>query len=275
MEQSRPAEAIRNGRENVGSHEAHYVPASLDRDPIFCGDDRGLDEVYIQLFGGVINLAFNQAVVQEANRPGSVTDSLKGRVETRTTALINEGMHPGVHSDAASEKGKELKKDPEAPVGCAYAELREAISRSIGENGEELVEEAAHLRPELFETPEDRAFGLRVTAAHGSLAERDTFMEPGRKLVLAATAKGAKAAVLEGKHIAKDGIINLESRSTLDGVAAKNDGLPAYNHDAWAAEEAAKRLDDPSDAKQRQIADTIDAIGTLHALGVEAIAVRH
>jgi hypothetical protein len=266
------AEAVGNGHEAVGRREAFYRPASLDKDPIFCGDDRNKDG--IQLFGGVVNIAYNEAVLEEVAKPGSVTDSLEDRVEAKTAALIREGMHPGVHSDTTAEQGTELKEDSEGPVGCAYALLRAAISEGIGRNGGELVEEAARLRPELFEKPGAHEFGLAVTAAHGRLAERESFQSPGRKVVLAAASKGAKTTVYEGDHIAGDAIINKEPSTRFDGGGAMNEGLPAYNHDAWAAEEIARRLNDPSDSKQRQIANLIDMLGTVRALGVGDTLVR-
>jgi hypothetical protein len=266
------AEAVGNGHETIGRREAFYGPASLDKDPIFCGDDRNKEG--IQLFGGVVNIAYNEAVLEEVVKPGSVTDSLEGRVEAKTAALIREGMHPGVHSDENAEEGNRLKEHSEGSVGCAYAELRAAISEGIGDLGSELIDQAARLRPELFEQPDDYEFGLAVTAAHGRLAKRKDFQAPGRKVVLAAASKGAKTTVYEGGHIAGNAISNEEPATRFDGSGAMNEGLPAYNHDAWAAEEIARRLNDPSDSKQRQIANLIDMLGTVRALGVGDTLVR-
>lgn len=278
MARPHTSEIVANGHETIGSREAYYVHAALDQDPLFCGDDRGLEALYVQLFGGVINIAYNQAVVEEANQAGSVTNSLLGRTEELTELMVAHDMHPGVHSDTKSEKGDELRDDEKGKAGCAYAELRPAISANIAELGDELVDEAVRLMPELFRTEEDRAFAKTVIAAHGRLAEREGFQSTGRKLILGAKEKGALTAVLTGEHIASDGIINTVSNSTLDSKTAGNEHLPAYNHDMWAAEDALERLgaDNPytSDPNQRKIANLIDAIGTMHALGVEAVAVR-
>lgn len=272
MARPHQAETFANGHETIGHREAYYTAASLDTDPIFCGDDRNQEG--IQLFGGVLNLAYNEAVLEEVNNPGSVTDSLLSRVEAMTAKLQENGMHPGVHSDTRTEGGSELRDDAEGPVGCAYAELRKAISRLIGENGGGFVEEAERLAPELFEKPGSHEFGLAVAAAHGRLAGRDSFQAPGRKLVLGAISKGASKTVYQGEHIASDAIRNNRPGTRFDGPAAIKDGLPAYNHDGWASEEIAARLNDPSDPIERQIAGVIDWLGTIHALGVEAALVR-
>lgn len=272
------AEALVDNHETIGSRETYYVSASLDKDPLFCGDDRGLEGLYAQLFGGVINIAYNQAIVEEANEPGGVTDSLQRRTEELTGLMVKHGMYPGVHSDTKSEQGSKLRDDHEGKAGCAYAELRPVISGSIAELGDDLLEEAVRLMPELFRTEADHVFGQSVIAAHGRLAEREGFQSTGRKLVLGAAEKGALVAILGGEHVASDGIINTVPNSTLDSKTAGDDGLPAYNHDMWAAEDALDRLgsDNPytSDPNQRKIANLIDALGTMNALGVEAIAVR-
>jgi hypothetical protein len=272
-----PAEALANSHETIGSRETYYIPVSLFRDPLFCGDDRGLLEAYIQLFGGIINVAYNHAILEDTNQPGSVRDSLEDRVGTLTAQVLEKGMHPGVHSDAKTEQGDTLRHSiEEGDVGCAYALLRAPISVSIAHLGEGLVEETSLLMPELFQKPEDYEHGIAVTKAHGRLAKLTSFQAPGRKLVLTAISNGAKAVVLGGEHVASDGILNTVRNTTFDSKSAERDGLPAYNHDIWAASAIAEELGttDPSELHRLQIANAIDARGTLHALGVEAIAVR-
>src|SRR6185312_6219102 len=151
-----PAEAVPYSNEILTPREALYVPASLDTHYMFCFDEREMAEitgqtpgietaepdVYIHMAGGSLSIAYNQAVIEEAEQPFSVNGSFAGRTGTVMPVLLKARMKPGVHSDVASERGHHVNSVMSGPVGCGYAEARPGISLSIAENITGIVDEA-------------------------------------------------------------------------------------------------------------------------------------
>lgn len=267
-------------QEIIASREKFYVPVSLTNNDIFCGDERQPIDVatdYIHWFGGALNVPYNLAIMKETIHPGSVTDTFEEQTGSLVPVLLEAGVQGGVHSDACSEQGDRMRIDnPEGAVGCGYGQKRPDISRLIADPANGVAEDALRLRPELFESQQDVDFADNVIESHGRLAEREGFFTSGRRVILTAVAKGAKSMLVAGEHSAKEGIINLDPESTLRSGEAMNAGLPAYNHDSWAIEETYDMIHHlyPYDKRQLQIAELIDTIGTMRALGVEDIAVR-
>lgn len=290
MSKPAPAEAISNVNEILGSREPFFGAVSLDTHYIFCFDERGIAEAsadapgleaitpdtYIHVAGGSLNVPYNHAVLEETARPFGVTGSFRDRVEDTVPVLIGAGIKAGVHSDVLTEKGNRIHDRSEGPVGCGYAESRGLISLRIAEQIAAIVNDAASLRPELFQGPQDYNLAHAIGAAHGRLAERQGFLGNGRLAVMAAAGKGAGIMLMRGKHTGREGIINLVPGSSLDSDQASGAGLEAYNQDSWAVQEANDRVRDayPHDAHQQQIAELIDTIGTMRVLGVEDIVVR-
>jgi hypothetical protein len=263
--------------ETVVNREQLFVPADLYVDPINCGDDRPADwDKYIHIFGGVLFVAYQQAILQEAQRPGSAEnlDALTTEVTPELKARGVQGL--GVHSDTQAESGSMFHAEQaDGAVGCGYAAKRAAISQLIAENGEAIVSEAAGLFPELFIDESAWTFGAQVTAAHGSLAaRRSQSIGEGRKLVLSAKDAGAKVMLVDGTHVASEGIINTRRDTTFDTNSANQTGLAAYNHDLWASNDLIEMLPYAPDRQRTAIASVIDIIGTMKALGVQHIAVR-
>jgi hypothetical protein len=265
--------------EVLRERERFYVSATLE-DYLFCGDDR-TKEALLSLFGGVLNISYNQQVLQEAVHPGSVNKPFDQTAREQTILIINKGGLPnaGVHSDTGAEGEHAHDIDvskADGKVGCGYAELRGSISSLIVERADEIMELARTLRPELFATDQDEAQTRRLIAAHGRIAGRSSILPPGRQIVLSAKEAGAHSMVVDGPHTSKTGIINLRKNTKMDKTAAANAGLPTYTHDEWVALEVFDNLHDffPYDKRMFDQGETIDTIGTMLALGVEEIAVR-
>lgn len=279
-----------DNKEVIAPRERLYVDVSLDTHEIFCFDERGIAEAethvpgieaatpdaYIHWAGGGLNIVFNQAVIDEANKPFSVTDSFERRTSRVVPVLFEAGLKPGVHSDVTAEGGNTIRPTPEGPVGCGYGEKRSQISLWIAENGTEVVRDAADLRPELFDGPDDHNFAHAVVAAHSRLVDRPGFITDGRRVVIAAAVEGSRVMLVEGEHTGTVGVFNLVPGTSFDSHTAAKEGLEAYSQDSWAVEEANDRLRHkyPYDKRQQQIAELIDGIGTMRALGVEDIVVR-
>lgn len=298
MNKPAPAEAMPDvSNEILARREPYYIDGlSLDTHDIFCfdervvadadgtADDSGATEAlvvvtpedYIRAAGGGLNIVYNHAVVSEANDPFSVKGSFADHAGIIIPALIRARARPGVHSDVGAEDGNALRPTPKGRVGCGYAELRPVISDFIASNGKRLVEDSAGLRPELFRGPNDYSFAHAVVAAHERLVERPGFITDGRSVVLTAVGQGSRVMLVEGEHTGKDGVFNLVAGTSLDSDAANRAGLAAYNQDSWAIEEAGDRIRDefPHDKQHLQIAELIDALGTMRALGVEDVVVR-
>jgi len=263
--------------ETVATREQLYIPVDMYTDAINCGDDRraSLDK-YIHIFGGALFVAYQQAIMQEVQQPGSA-ESLEALTAQVIPQLQNKGIQGlGVHSDTKAENGTIFHAEQtDGEIGCGYAGKRAAISQLIAENGEEIVHEAAGLFPELFIDESAWIFGAQVTAAHGSLAARSgQAIGDGRKLVLGAKDSGANIMLVDGTHAANEGIINTRRDSTFDTNTAQYANVPAYNHDLWASNDLLEMLPSAPNRKQAAIASIIDVIGTMKALGVERIGVR-
>lgn len=264
--------AVPAGNEIIAVRERFYAPVSLDRHLIFCGDDREAAEatdIYVHLFGGALNIAYNMAVMQETLSPDSVKDSFKTRAVETVTAMKAADMRPGVHSDTNAEQAGK-------GIGCGYAGQRGPISGLIFQRSEEIIADAESLRPELFKRPESYEFARAVTDAHGRLASRPGFLTDGQAEVMSAAEAGATLMLVEGEHAAEEGIINLIPDTSIDSDAANKADLAVYDQDSWAAEAINHRLAHiySYDQLKQAIAELIDTVGTMRALGVKDIAVR-
>lgn len=260
------------------SREIFFEPANLETHALFCGDERPSDEAsYIQAFGGALNTVYNFRIMNEALEPGSTNTSFK-QDTAAIVPLIKEIAHaiPGVHSQEEAEGGTELKRDAAEDVDCGYAKKRQAISELIATQSNAILSDTINLFPELFTNEEDRRFGEQVVNAHAHMADMQPYFTDGRQVIVTAVDSGAAFMVVRGSHSGKDGIINVTPNSTFDTNGAYKADLPTYCHNAWATKEVADRLHGmvPYDARQRAIAEMIDTVGTMRALGVETIAVR-
>ncbi len=262
--------------------EQFYVPASLEENDVFCGDERepaGVTEPYIHWFGGILKPVYNLAILKEATQPSSVTDTFEDRVRSTIPVLRDVAkVNPGVHSDDTCEAGDQLDIDKtDGDVGCGYADKRAGISQLIAQTGTDIISDAMTLQPELFESAQDFEHAKMVVRAHASLAERETFFTSGRKVVLTAVEQGSKSMVVKGAHVGETGVINRDPASTIDSGEAFKAGLPTYNQDAGLLEQVYDRIHHlyPYDKRLVQIAELIDTIGTMRALGVKDIAVRN
>lgn len=261
-----------NNNETLISREPFFVPADLKVDDKNCGDDRG--NLGIHMFGGVLFIAINRAVMRETAAPGSVTE-LGSWIESSTIALSTQAIENlGIHSDETSENGLAYRSDSQEPVGCAYAKSRAAISRLIGGNASSLVDQAEALFPDIIAGEAERHYALNVAAAHGRLADREGVFINGRTLQGYALQTGAQSTVYSGSHDPyASGIINTQHSSKFDSTAARDNGLPTYVQDLWASDEFLQLLD-AVEPKHVTIASIVDTLGTFRALGVEQVARR-
>jgi hypothetical protein len=283
MNRPASAEAIFNSNEILEDREQFFNPqVSLDTHQVFCADKRGIIGLsdYVHILGGSLNAPYNLLVLKETDRPASVDQPLGDFAGSLVPVMRAKDVVTGVHSDRKTEQGGHIRLDrPEGPVGCVYAQQRGVISRLIRDNILEFIDVASTLRAELFTDPPDRTFARAVGAAHGRLAERQGILPGGRSAVLDAASKGAATGVVDGETNAKTvGIINLAGGSYRSAKALEA-GLPAYVQDTWASEKIFERLKGlyPGSTRHALIAEIIDTIGALRALGVayEDIAVRN
>lgn len=289
-----PVETIYPMNEILASREPFYVPVSLDTHDAFCFDEREVAEAeghdgghdynmtvvtpeeYIHWAGGILNIPYNIAVVQETVAPGSVTDSFEGLTGLWVPRLTLAGVRGGVHSDVNAEQGRLVKTALSKAVGCGYAGKRLPISALIADSGDEMVAEATRLRPELIRGPQEEQLAHDIVGAHGRLINRDGFFTDGRRVVMTAAAKGAKVMLVKGEQVGEKGVINLAPDTSINSHLAAKAGLPVYNQDSWAAHEANNRVRHlhGQSALHQQIAELIDTIGTMRVLGVRDIVVR-
>lgn len=256
-----------------------YQSVSMRRDFWFCGDERESNLArYIRVFGGVANFAYNLDIMREVTEPGSVTGTMAESVSSLSTLLLHYGIHAGVHSDDSAEQGEAFDVNATNNlIGCSYITNRQTISQLITSHGPQLIHEAMMQRPELFTEYGDTVFAKSVIKATERLAARESyFAAPPRSIAQAAIEHGAPAMVVKGTHSAKFGIINLVENTSIDSTQASQAGLAACSHDAWATEAAHDKLRQffPYDKKQLMIAELIDTIGTMTALGVVQIETR-
>ncbi|MDB5175946.1 MAG: hypothetical protein JWM81_804 [Candidatus Saccharibacteria bacterium] len=266
--------------ELLQSRERFYSDVSLDRDPIFCGDDRESDlDLYIHVFGGMPpNIAYNLTIIREAHNAGSVEDTFGEEVGSITPVLIDVAHEKvGVHSDDNSEVNGIFDVNGQGDIGCGYIKLRQPISRLIAERKAEVLAEAKLQSPELFTSELDDQIAEGILSAHQSLSERAGFFKASSREVAKTTVdQGANTMVVVGPHGAEDGIINRRRDTSIKTNAASEAGLKTYDHDAWATGDTYDKIRDyyPFDKRELEIADLIDAIGTMWALGVKTIATR-
>lgn len=258
--------------ELVRADEHPYVPTSLAQSGMNCADDR-VEEHYIHIFGGALNIPFNLAVMQEAEQPGSVTASLE-TIVAEVVPIVREkgGVRQGVHSDTETEQGDHFHIDQrDGEIGCGYGNKRKEISLHTAKIGSQIVARAAELCPELFNEQSDYDFADDVIGAHSRLARREGFLSSGRRTAMAAIDKGADTMIVRGPHKATKGKINRWPNTSLDGRAADEIGKPLYSPDEWAVREIHEKIHDdyPYDERKLQIAHLIDDLGVMNFLGVE------
>ncbi len=254
-----------------------FKPVHINSAFVFCGDERQplYARLFIHIFGGLAFQAYNLAIMNELQTAGSVKTTFEDLVVEQITGLNAAGIRAGVHSDYETEHGKVIDTHELAGgFGCGYIAKRAAISELIANQTERMVAQAMSLRPELFSSSKANQQAAAVFEAQRRLATRPGFLTAGRSIGLKAIQHGAPAMVVSGRHLAKEGIINLVTNTTLDSAAANKAGKPVYNHDQWAVMEMFDRSTVHYDRQVYDMATTIDAIGTLLALGVETIAVR-
>lgn len=265
-----------NSSELLRSREQYFAEADLRQLPILCGDERPSDSgLYIHKFGGVANTAYTLLVLSEAGTEGAATTPLDEAVTSLIPILQARDINAGVHSDDHAEKGPVLQTDKEiGKIGCGYLELRQPISQLIIERGREIIDILKQEDPVLYGSPQNRERAFDFCRAHGRLIGRPIF-PLGRKVALSAIRAGAPFNMVTGNHVGEDGIINKHS-GTLDSAQSFSDGLPTYSHDSWAAVETFDALKDlyDFDRTDYEIANDVDAVGTMLALGVKRIAVR-
>lgn len=274
------AELMSTDSELLTSHEPYFLSnVSLENANIFCGDERKAlyNEAYLHVFGGVANAAFNAVVMTRATDTTPFATTFCEAV--RRVAADCRVMHikAGVHSDTHAETTGHLALEGDAPIGCGYIKLRAAISQMIGKDPDKIVGEAERLRPELFSDPADTSFAHTVVATHRELAADTAFFGEGSRAVAAAAIEaGAPSMLVDGDHVAHEGIINLRPGTAIDSNQAAAADRSVYVHGAWVGGELVAQLPalQPLGGKQWEIAELIDTIGTMWALGVDTIAVR-
>lgn len=265
--------------EIVRSREQFFKPASLADSSIFCGDERRalINYVYLHVFGGVTNAAYNREILARVTGQDDLAQTFQAATADMAAEFQQLSIKAGVHSDTHSEKTSAIALDGDDPLGCGYIKLRQIISRQIAADPAKIVAEAERLRPELFKDPADTAFAHDVVKGHGLLAQNEAFFADGsRPVAKAAITEGVPTMLVDGDHVAEAGIINLRADTTIDSNEAYENNLPAYVHDAWVGEAVAPRLSKTKQYGQQQwqIAELIDTIGVMWALGVTEIAIR-
>ena len=265
----------------LASREIFYGNTPLKETLIACGDERASDYgLYISLFGGgTANTAYNYTIMAEVKTPGSSEGKTFAGDVVAVAKPVKEvvGVKSSVHSTEEIEGGNKINPAENAQdVDCGYLKKRAIISALIAEKADKIIADAKALRPELFSDERANDFASEVTAAHGRMAKNSAYFTTGRDVANAAIAAGEESMVVRGEHVGREGIINLVEDTSINGTDALAAGLATYEHDAWAGQEIRSSLSElyPYDSREMAIADLIDAIGTMRALGVETIAVR-
>jgi hypothetical protein len=268
--------SIAISEELVTKREHLFVPVDLKIDGYNCLDDQESDwDRYAHIGGGAASLGFTRMVIAHIRRPGSAGGFADTTADTIDVLAANGYQHQGIHSSVNAEDGDRVQFDKlEGGIGCGYMQLRREISQGISQNGREYVDEATRLFPELFDNEADNAYAWQVVGAHEWFSAEPSRIDPGRRVFMTASEHGAEAMLVRGGHAASEGIINTEPGSTLNSNAAVTEGLPCYDFDVWAPAEMLALMPENLDARQAAIANIIDTIGTLKALGVTHIARR-
>ncbi len=266
-------------QELLQERERFFKFADINTLPVFCGDERTpvKQGMYIHVFGGVGFQAYNLGVMQEVVKPSSVNQPFEDLVVAQISPLQTSNVLAGVHSDESAEHGDKLNAHQLlGDFGCGYLAKRGPIGLLIVEKADLIIAETKILRPELFRGKVDDRHAAAVIEAQQRLATRPGFLTDGRTIGLKAIHHGAPSMVVSGSHSAQEGIINLVSDTSFDNTEANVNGRPTYDHDQWAAMAMFDKVRNlyPYDKRHYDIACTIDAIGTMKALGVETIAAR-
>lgn len=262
--------------------EKYKFQVSLEHDQIFCGDDRASTLKYIHLMGGGLNLVYTMTVLNETITNDSQQNSnfLKDTISRFETLKNLSGAKLGVHSDDKAETEDQIDLSRlSGPIGCKYAEARQAISAHIYNSAEHILEVVDHVNPTLIALKSDREFANSVVKAHGRLSATNTkyFKGSGGRAVVIAAIKetSAESMLVFGDHNASSGLINTSSNTSYDSALAAKDGNPFYDHDLWAVLNIFSSTSVsnifPYDLRQVEIANMIDTVGTLDLLGVDKI----
>ncbi len=260
------------------TREQFFRAADIHTHPQFCGDEREAvgEDLYLHIFGGIANTAYTLMVLQEAAKPGSVEQPFDVTVASMVPLLLARDIRAGVHSDDHAEHSIELHTErQEGEIGCGYIKLRQAISELIGKRGDEIIGILRQQDPILYGSEQACERARSFIETHANLAGRAIFPN-GRQVALAAIKAGAPYNMVSGDHVGKAGILDKRPGFTLDSTEALRHGLPTYDHDTWAAKATFDEIHDlyPYDEVDYEIANDVDAVGTMLALGVEDIAVR-
>lgn len=275
--------------ESLFVRERFYEPVALISDNsdgvnlTGCGDERpveGSNEVLINIFGGpAANVAWNILVMQEALNKGATIQPFADITGNVTSKLIAKGVRVTVHSDQHTEHSSDFDVNANNPddIGCGYLKLRQTISRVIGDRSNEIISILSREKPQLYDDETNQATLKKMIASNVALAERPQIFTSGRDVAKKAVAEGSETIVVVGEHEAKVGFLNTRENTSFDTKAAMTEGLPAYNHNSWAATVCYEAIKDDEHKFPDiwfEIANDVDAIGTMLALGVEEIAVR-
>jgi curved DNA-binding protein CbpA len=272
------SESMQEASDILRDLEPFFQTAQLGEVLTGCGDDRPIvsAELHIGAFGGLAaNIANTNMVLQEANEPGSVKTTFADATEAMVAPLEQQGISVTVHSDQKTEQGNEFDptEDNSNDVGCAYLKLRQVISKSAAENGGKAIEILVRERPNSYDNDAGQARLRKMVEANIRLGERDELYTSGREVAEKAVEKGASPIVVEGDHEKKaHGIINEKPSTALKTKSARDNGLPAYSHNSWAALEAFEKIESDSSYNIEDFlaANRLDAVLTLLALGVPA-----
>lgn len=232
------------------------------------------DKPYIHIFGGGLFPAYTGMVLKLVENE-AVPTFAQAAVDTIETLRARGIVGLGVHSDTHAEHDTTFHADhTEGPVGCGYAQKRGVISQLIHDDKDKILRDIQQLRPDLFEDEANLVFAHQVFAAHGLLAQDTQRLGSGREVVVAAAKTGAPTMVVDGDHVAKDGIINDFDGTSFRSGQAYAEGNPVYVHDIWASTPILANLYPETPLAKLEIASLIDIVGTMRALGVETIAYR-
>ena len=251
-----------------------FVSVDLMKSLIVCGDDREL--VYsnecIHVFGGALYTPYLLSIILASLDQESTPPNFMDNVNSLIPLMLSRHFNLSVHSDDKNEHGGHAinTNDPNlTDVGCGFAQKRSLISSFIAQNGERILSIAESLRPELFGSEQELNDATNIIMAHDKMAR--ALNVSGRELVKRSLELGTSGVVVLGSHKSKRGVYNLAKNSSLDTNLANENNIPAYTQDGWAVIDIMKGLNDiiPLDIRKVEIADLIDSIGIMLALGVD------
>ncbi len=252
-----------------------FVPVDLTSSLITCGDD--LELTYpnecIHIFGGALYTPYLVSVLITSSDPSLTPSNFMDNVDSLIPLMLSRNYEISVHSDDKNENGHhdiDINDQSIVNVGCGFAQKRQIISNSIGQNRDQILSIAQNLRPELFDSEQELNDANAIIKAHEAMARSLTVS--GRELVKKSLELGTSGVVVLGSHKSKSGVYNLIRNTSLDTNLANQNQNPAYIQDGWAVIDIMKSLSDiiPLDIKKVEIADLIDSIGIMLALGVDA-----